>query len=363
MRTPRGERARVRQQGIALAIVLVVVMLLALVATTFASRSITDAMISANKDRSAEARALAQGGIRLAMGFLFQTRVRQTLSGLSQQGEPEVASLDAPWAKLGDLPITTRSGSNLTISIRDTASKLNLNALAPVEQDPTEFQPESEAEAFLVAFLDKVKDDLADEMGADAERYDTREMARNLLDYIDPEDTAIGGRNEDDYYLRQDPPHRAANRPLLSVGEIAMIEGFDAGFVKAMEPYVTVYPYVFASGVDINTAEPWVMATLYVGSSGDKRLADEEQVRSLLKLRADGGLVCTDAAAGARCQSLSQLLGLGEGSAYPQASLPAEGKVFEVVSEARVGDITRSAVAIIDMSDYENPLLLSWETR
>jgi len=359
-RTPRRDA---RQQGIALAIVLVVVMLLALVATTFASRSITDAMISANKDRSAEAHALAQGGVRLATAFLFQTRVRQALAGLSQQGEPEVASLDAAWAKLGDLPITTRSGAQLTISIRDTASKLNLNALVPVEQSPTELAPESEAEAFLVAFLDKVKDDLAEEMGADAERYDTREMARNLLDYIDPEDTAIGGRNEDDYYLRQDPPHRAPNRPLLSVGEIAMIEGFDAGFVRAMEPYVTVYPYVFASGVDINTAEPWVMATLYVGSSGDKRLADEDQVRSLLKLRADGGLVCTEAGAAGRCQSLSQVLGLGEGSVYPETSLPDEGRVFEVVSEARVGDVTRTATATVDLSDYENPLLLSWETR
>jgi hypothetical protein len=105
------------------------------------------------------------------------------------------------------------------------------------------------------------------------------------------------------------------------------------------------------------------MATLYVGGSGDKDLADEDQVRTLLKLRADGGLVCTEAGNGDQCQSPSQLLGLGEGSVYPPTSLPAEGRVFEVVSEARVGDITRTAIATIDMSDYENPLLLSWETR
>ena len=361
---PHSAHPRRREAGIALAIVLVVVMLLALVATTFASRSITDSMISANKDRSAEATALARGGLRLATAILFQTRVRQTLAAGQPDGAPETATLDAFWARIGEAPITTRSGAVLEIRIRDTATRLNLNALVPVEQEPSELNPESEAETFLVAVLDKVKDDLAEEMGADAERYETREMARNLLDYMDPEDTAIGGRNEDDYYLRQDPPHRAPNRPLLSVGEIAMVEGFDAAFVKALEPYVTVHPFVFATGINLNTADPWVLATLYVGSSGDKRLADEDQVRNLLKLRADGGVICTDGGAGVEgCQTLSQVLGLGEGSVFPEVVLPAEGTVFEVESEARVGDITRTAIATIDVSNYENPLLLSWETR
>jgi type II secretory pathway component PulK len=358
-------QSRKREGGIALAIVLVVVMLLALVATTFASRSITDSMISANKDRSAEAAALARGGLRLATAILFQTRVRQALASVNPDGEREAATEDAFWARIGDAPITTRSGAELRISIRDSGARLNLNALVPVEQEPTELAPETESETFLVAILDKVKSDLADEMGADAERYDTREMARNLLDYMDPEDTAIGGRNEDDYYLRQDPPHRAPNRPLLSVGEVAMVEGFDAAFVKAMEPYVTVHPFVFATGINLNMAEPWVLATLFIGSSGDKRLADEDQVRNLLKLRADGGIICSEGAGAAKegCRSLSEVLGLGEGSVFPATALPAEGTVFEVVSEARVGDITRTAIATVDMTNYDNPLLLSWEMR
>ena len=353
-----------REEGIALAIVLVVVMLLAVVATTFASRSITDSMISANKDRSAEARALARGGLRLATAILFETRAKQTMQSISDEGEPEVATVDAYWATLGQNPATLRNGATLRIEIRDTSSRLNLNTLVRVEEDPSEVSPESDAEVFLIAFLDKVKDDLADEFGGEAERYETREMARNLLDYMDPEDTAIGGRNEDDYYLSQDPPHRAPNRPLLSVWEVAMIEGFDAQFVKAMEPYVTVHPFVFATGVNVNTAEPWVLATLFLGGSGDKRLADEDQVRDLLKLRADDGVICTDSEiALPGCQSLSQVLGLGEGNIFPETSLPIQATTFEIVVEARVGDITKTARATVDVADHRNPVLLSWESR
>lgn len=352
-----------REAGVALAIVLVVVMLLSLVAVTFASRSVTDGLISVNKDRAAQAQALARGGIRIATAVLYQVRVRQTLQSFAS-AEPELATDASFWTTFKNLPTATSGGATLTLEIRDTASRLNLNALVPVEQQPSELAPESDAEEFLVAFLEKVKEDLSDELGGDVALYDTREMARNLLDYIDPEDTAIGGRNEDDYYLQQDPPHRAPNRPLLSVGEVAMIEGFDARFVKAMEPYVTVHPFVFARGVNVNTAEPWVLATLFLGGSGEKELASEDQVRNLLAVRQQAGVICNDPAAGVTgCQTFSEVLGLGEGSVYPESTLPAEGLVYEVVSEAKVGDVTKRVVATIDVSNHENPLLLSWEAR
>jgi general secretion pathway protein K len=360
----RSRSLRRRESGIALAIVLVVVLLLSLVAATFASRTITDGLVSRNKDRAAEARALARGGIQIAMGVLFQVRVRQALQAMTNEGDPDIATKDAFWAELGDLPSLTRSGATLRIEIRDSGAKLNLNALMPIEEEPSEFEPESDAEEFLTAFLDKVKEDLVDEVGAEPGLYDTREMARNLLDYIDPEDTAIGGRNEDDYYLRQDPPHRAPNRPLLSVGEIAMIEGFDARFVKAMEPYVTVYPFVFARGLNINTAEPWVLATLFLGGTGDKQLASEDQVREILETRQKDGLICNDPDTELpNCTSLTQILGLGDGAVFPQANLPSDGLVYEVVSEAKVGDVTKRVTATIDVTDYETPLLLSWESR
>jgi len=359
-----GARLRNRREaGVALAIVLVVVMLLSLVAVTFASRSVTDGLISLNKDRAGQAQALARGGIRVATAVLYQVRVRQMVNPFVAP-EPEIATDAAFWAAFADMPATTKDGSTLRLEIRDTASRLNLNALVPAEQSPSELTPESEAEEFLVAFLEKVKEDLAEELGGDVALYDAREMARNLLDYIDPEDTAIGGRNEDDYYLQQDPPHRSPNRPLLSVGEVAMIEGFDARFVKAMEPYVTVHPFVFARGVNVNTAEPWVLATLFLGGSGEKQLASEDQVRSLLEVRQQEGVVCNDPEAGVPgCVTFSQVLGLGEGSVFPEATLPTKGLIYEVVSEAKVGDVTKRVVATVDVTNHENPLLLSWEVR
>ena len=356
-------RARRRESGVALAIVLVVVLLLTLVASTFASRAITDGLVSRNRNNAAQAEALARGGIRIATAVLYQTRVRQTVLA-NTQDEPEIATRDAFYATLGDNPAATIGGGTLRIDVVDTGARLNLNALLQVEDQPSEFAPDSDEETFLIAFLDKVKEDIDATGETETGGYDTREMARNLLDYMDAGDTAIGGRNEDDYYLQQDPPHRAPNRPLLSVGEIAMIEGFDARFVKAMEPYVTVHPFVFARGINVNTADPWILATLFVGDTGNKELASEDQVRDLLEVRQGDGLICEDTETSAPgCETLSSVLGLGEGSVFPPTQLPAEGLVYRVTSEATIGEVTKQVIAHVDVSNHENPLLLSWEAR
>ena len=94
------------------------------------------------------------------------------------------------------------------------------------------------------------------------ESYDPRELARNLLDYMDSNKEAIGGRTEDDYYMSQNPPHVAPNRPLLSVEDVAMVEGFDKTMMEAMKPYVTVHPFVSTSGININTAKPHVLTLI-----------------------------------------------------------------------------------------------------
>ena len=123
---------------------------------------------------------------------------------------------------------------------------MNLNALVPVSLDETPTQPSEEAEEFLIAFFERILDPGA--FPSDATR-DPRELARNLLDYIDADDVALGGRSEDDYYLNQAAPYTAANRPLLSVDEVAMIEGFDTEMAERLRPYFTVYPLLGETGV------------------------------------------------------------------------------------------------------------------
>lgn len=345
-----------RQQGIVLPLVLIIGVLLTAAIATFVRRSVVDKLVVGNRDDGAAAAALAEGGVQIATAVLFEERLQQQLA--QHSGEPVGSSLQDLWARLSASPLETEWGGRLEIRIEDGGARLNLNALVPLSENELEAQASEEAQEFLIEFLDRVIENGPWPEGRP--EPDTRELARNLLDYIDADATAIDGRTEDDYYLAQDPPYTAANRPLLSVDEIAMIEGFDAEWARLLRPYVTVYPLVGNAGINVNTAPPHVLGLLYHGSSGSMRLADADLVGDILKQRREGRLVCTATElAPDECIPMSEV-GLGEGAIFPAVDLPAQPTVFTVVSEATVRDVVYSIEAVLDLTDGRNPRLLSW---
>ena len=127
-----------------------------------------------------------------------------------------------------------RDGSTLRLEIRDQGSRLNVNALF---EDGEPRDPKTEV--ILQELLDRTIQEMP---GRPEDKfYDPQELARNLIDFIDEDEERHGtGGSEDDYYQRQDPPYRAENRPLLSLAELRLVEGFDAPLVDALEPYLTV---------------------------------------------------------------------------------------------------------------------------
>lgn len=347
---------RRRERGIVLPLVLIIGLLLSAAIVTFVRRSVVDKMVVDNRDRGAEAAALARGGVQIATAVLFEDRLQKLIA--ARDGQAAISSLDDAWAKLHTSPMVVESGARLTVRIEDAGARLNLNALVPVSLDNEPTEPTEEAEEFLIDFIDRIIEN--SELPRDQSRYDPRELARNLLDYIDADDVAIDGRHEDDYYQRQDPPYAAANRPLLSVDEIAMIEGFDAEIANEIRPYVTVHPLLGDTGINVNTAPPHVLGLLYYGSSGNMRLADTDLVGDILEERDAGRLICTETElAPDRCVPMSEV-GLGEGSVFPPVDWPAEALVFTVVSEARVQEVVHAIEAVIDMSNGQKPRLLSW---
>jgi general secretion pathway protein K len=351
-----GRRRSARERGVVLPLVLIIGVLLTAAIATFVRRSVVDKLVVGNRTDGAAAATLAQGGVQIALAVLFQNRLQGQIDRLD--GEPVGATLDDLWARLGEAPLTTEWGGQLVIRIEDSGARLNLNSLVPATLNAEESKPGEEAEEYLVDVLERVMESQRWPEGRT--RPDPRELARNLLDYMDLDDVAIDGRNENDYYLAQDPPYEAANRPLLSVGEIAMVEGFDAEWADLLRPYVTVHPLVGQTGIDVNTAPPHVLGLLYYGSSGNMRLADADLVRDILKERDAGRIVCTATELfPERCVPLAEV-GLGEGAIYPPVNLPVEAVVFTVVSEATVGEVVHSIQAVFDLTDGRNPRLLSW---
>jgi len=363
------------RRGVVLAIVLVLLLLLTSGLAAFGRRAVVDVVVVKNRDRAAQAEALARGGIRLATALLVEDVLRDqraagsTPAGSGQGQEEAPAGFDTlndVWAKTGDAEIETEDGGRLRVRIEDAGARLDLNSLVghgEVAGVGGEQEIDPDVEEYLVEFLTKVIDDI-DLPPAD-KTWDPRQLAQNLIDYMDDDQVRVNGGPEDEYYARQDPPYAAANRPLVSVDELRLVEGFDATLVEAMRPYVTVYPQLPGEkpqGVDLNTAPPWVLASVQHGPSGSRRLLDEDRIRQILQLREQGRFLCDDTAVDPdRCVTPASVN--IESGVYPASVLPASASVFRVTAEARVANVRRTVVAEIDRSDPQQPRLLSYRVE
>jgi general secretion pathway protein K len=220
-------------------------------------------------------------------------------------------------------------------------------------------------EPFLLAFLEKVIDELPIPPGERA-LYDVRELTANLIDFIDGDDVRVKGGSEDDYYQGQEPPYRALNRPLLSLDELRLVEGFDATLTQALRAYLSVYPFapggcgdaLVGCGVNLNTAPPHVLATLFYDDGVDQRLASEDVVREILQIREEGGTLCPEGQSIEGCTPMSEVV---TNAIFPPPTFSSQ--IFVVTAEARVGGIRRSVEAVVDRSEPADPRLLSWRVR
>lgn len=364
-------RDRRRSQGIVLAIVLVLIFVLVTAVYAFQRRAIIDTSIAKNRLQSDEAYALARGGLRIGEAVAYIARLKQEAeaAGASPQGLNDDASgpgaapllaADALWAGIGAFPLELEGGRTLRISIEDEGARLNLNALVDPNVDVGEVGDE-EAEEYLRRVLEYIIDGI--DRRADGKNYNPGEIALNLLDYMDADDIARSGRDEDSYYRAQDPPYRARNGPFLSFEEIGLVEGVDPALLKEMRDYLTVHPIGSTRGINLNRAKPWVLSIVYSGTSNDRDLVRENTVRDIMELRGNSKILCTESSADpTRCVSLNELGNgaLGEGSIYPETLLPAKPSVFRVVAEAQVGNLTRRLEAIYDTRPMAGPQLLSW---
>jgi len=377
---------RRREAGVVLLLVLFYVLLLAATIATLQRRVAVDAGIAVNRDRAAAAEALARGGVRLAQTLLLEDLRLDA-------GQPGPDSLWDVWARAGLEPIFVdeEGDQSLRLEIEDAAARLNLNALAgaggiglgeaapqngggdegqaPAEDDTRERRQRPRSELgggasgvetrrlFLSGFLARVIEAMPGR--PEQKAYVPEELAANLLDWIDEDDVRQAGGLENEAYERREPPYRAPNRPLLSLDELRLVEGFDGALVEALRPYVTVYPLAGSGGLNLNTAPSWVLAQLTRGSDvSGMRPVEEEDVRRVLDAR-DEGIVCSATGEGSECTPALELFD-GESISPPMLD---RSSVFVVRATARVVDVERRIEAVIDRSDPQAPLRLSWRVE
>ena len=116
---------------------------------------------------------------------------------------------------------------------------------------------------------------LFDEMGISPD--DSLLLTNCLLDWIDEDDeTRIDGAESDEYSFR-DIPHRSANRPIINLEELSVVEGFDLYFFdeagrpnELFETFAAMVSPYGAGLINANTASPLTLQA--AGGMGDPQL-------------------------------------------------------------------------------------------
>lgn len=90
------------------------------------------------------------------------------------------------------------------------------------------------------------------------------ELVSAVIDWMDADiNYSLPAGAEDEAYLVNEPPYRAANRPMASVSELRLVAGVDAEVYRTLRPYVTVLPQ--PSRININTAPAEVVLAIAEG--------------------------------------------------------------------------------------------------
>ena len=216
------------QQGVALLTALLVVALVAVAATSMATRQQLDIRRTATLLHSNQAWSYVLGAESWASVVL-----RRDLE------EAAVDTLKEDWST--QLPASLVEGGSVQGRIIDMQGRFNLNNLVREGK----LDPEAMAQYRRLLRALGMEENLADA----------------LADWIDSDvDVRFPDGVEDDAYLLLTPPYRAANRRLHSVSELLLVKGYDAEAVDKLRPVVCALPQ--ASPLNVNTASAVVLGTL-----------------------------------------------------------------------------------------------------
>ena len=297
-----------RERGVAVVVAILIVAL----ATSTASYIVWHQSLWLRQVENLTARAQADALARAAANWA---------AVILAADERAVDHLGEAWAR--KLPPIPAERAELTGVITDEQGKLNVNNLVregdASAQDVVAFQ-------HLLAALGL-----------------PTALAEAVVDWIDP-DAEITPPNgaEDPYYLRLNPPYRAANRPVLELGELARVKGFDAAIVAKLAPYVTALPV--ATAVNVNTAPALVLQAIMPSlTAADVAGVLDERGRRPFATR----------------EQFLRALPKGMSSSQIDAQIDVRSRFFSAEATVRLGRVVTSYRALFQRDEQGLPTLLA----
>ncbi|MCP1471059.1 general secretion pathway protein K [Sphingobium sp. OAS761] len=312
------------ESGAALLTVLLLVAVMAVVASTALERVALATRMTGNGGAMDQARAYADAGTeiaRLRIGDLVASNpARITLKG---------GWMNAPQA----IPVP---GGTAIARVTDAGNCFNLNSVVSGDSEAAlKVRPAGVAQ--FQALLQALGVDARAAQGA----------AASLADWIDSDGVPQPGGGEDESYARLAHPYRTANRMMVDPSELRAVQGVTPAIYDLARPWICALPVTDLSPININTLLPDQAPLFAMLLPGQLSVA---QARQLLAQRPEDGYGST-----VRFWALPALAGLS-----PMAEVAEQVKLktgfFGVDVSVDVGGTQLVERALVDAR--ENPVRL-----
>lgn len=252
-----------QQRGVALILVLLVVAIVAILATEVSSRVQFNIQRAQNSQQHQQAYWYALGGEQVARQILYQS--------LSNEGQ---VHLSQRWAQPTRYSI---DGGHVEIAFRDLNACININQLSTLT--------DNSSPTLLLRQLRRVIQE------ASNDDNEAQLLVEALRDWIDKDLTATGlGGAEDLYYSAQDTPYLSASGPVADLSEMRLVAGFTDQHLRSLRPYLCALP-ALQSQINVNTLtqeQAPLLSALF-----EQKLSTEE-AESLIGSRPAGGFKTVD---------------------------------------------------------------------
>ncbi|NRA71559.1 MAG: type II secretion system minor pseudopilin GspK [Gammaproteobacteria bacterium] len=257
-----------RQGGIAIITVLLVVALVAIIASNMTGRLQLIANRTINQQLYQQGLWSAIAGEQLIYKVLEQ----------DYQDSKNSVHLQQLWAREG--VVVPLDEGMLELTVQDLHSCFNLNVLAnePSGGGGKQYAvtPEQQQFAALLTALE-------------IEPYLVEQLSSTVRDWIDSNtivESSMGA--EDDNYGSKQVPYLTANAPMATVTELMAIEGMTPALYRKIRPFVCVIPSQTEMAINVNTIAVEQAAVL-VAMFGDKLTLSLSDAKSLLGSRNEQG--------------------------------------------------------------------------
>jgi general secretion pathway protein K len=250
-----------KQQGVALITVLLVMAIIAVIATNLGTQLQRQVTRTASFEQSEQSYWMWLSGEAVLKEVLQQEIERND----------GIVHANQNWAqRAGPFPV---EGGQIAAQVTDLRSCFNLNSLAGTEQQGLSLEKRRKQFQQLLVSLE-------------LDAFQAESLAGALTDWLDSDSELSQSGAEDPDYEALPHPYQTANGLLFDVSELRMIKGFTAKVVQRIKPYVCAIPGNAELRINVNTLDE-ERAVLLVAVTQGKLTMDG--AKQLIQARPEAG--------------------------------------------------------------------------